>query len=146
MKLDVHFYANGNDPFIFPLGEYLVHVHAGVPPGPPPAVPEPLPESELPLPPEPGPRMSVSADWTDIPRPTPVSLPYGFVHPYGVDEIRHWLSEVEVGPGDSPVRFRLDTASSPSGPEIQALLEGLDGFGGHQVSLDIVGWSEPGDD
>ena len=32
MAIPIYLYANGNDPFIFPLGEFIVHVHAGPPP------------------------------------------------------------------------------------------------------------------
>jgi len=35
--------------------------------------------------------------------------------------------------------------SGPSRPEIQTLVEGLQGIGEREVSVDIVGWSEPGD-
>lgn len=145
MKIDMHFYANGNDPFIFPLGDFLVHVHAGTPPGEFPAVPDLAPESELPPPPEQTPMMRVSFDPTKYPRPTPVPLPYGLIHVQGADAIRGWFNEVDLGLDDSPVRFRLDTVSGPSRPEIQTLLEGLQGCGEREVSVDIVGWSEPGD-
>src|SRR6266852_4362710 len=109
MKIDMHLYANGNDPFVFPLGDFLVHVHAGAPPHESPTVPELAPDSELPPPPEETPVMTVSFDPAKYPRPTPVPLPFGLVHVHGVDEIRGWFNEVEMGPGDSPVRFRLDT-------------------------------------
>jgi hypothetical protein len=145
MKIDMHLYANGNDPFIFPLGDFLVHVHAGAPPHESPTVPELAPDSELPPPPEETPVMTVSFDPAKYPRPTPVPPPFGLVHVHGVDEIRGWFNEVEMEPGDSPVRFRLDTMSGPIRPGIQTLLEGLQGFGGREVSVDIVGWSEPGD-
>jgi hypothetical protein len=145
VKIDMHFYANGNDPFIFPLGDFLVHVHAGAPPHDMPTGPDLAPQSEVPPPPEQTPTMSVSFDPTKYPRPTPVPLPLGLVHVQGAEEIRGWFNEVDLGADDSPVWFRLDTASGPSRPEIQTLLEGIQGFGGREVSVDIVGWGEPGD-
>ena len=145
MLIDMHFYANGNDPFIFPLGDFLVHVHTGAPPHESPTVPELAPKSELAPPPEQTPVMRVSFDPTKYPRPTPVPLPFGLAEVYGVAGIRGWFNEIDLGSGDSPVRFRLDTMSGSSSPEIQTLLEGLQGFGGRKVSVDIVGWSESGD-
>lgn len=143
MKIDMHFYANGNDPFIFPLGDFMVHVHAGAPPQESSTVPSPRPASD-PIPPlDQTPRMTVSLD--PPPKPTPVPPPYGLTRIHGAEEIRGWFSEVQLESGDQPVRFRLDTVSGPSRPEIQTLVEGLQGIGGREVSVDIVGWSEPGD-
>jgi hypothetical protein len=84
-------------------------------------------------------------DPAKYPKPTPVGVPLGLVQVQGADEIRGWFNEVELGLDDSPVRFRLDTVSGQSGSEIQTLLEGLQGCGAREVSVDIVGWSEPGD-
>jgi hypothetical protein len=58
-------------------------------------------------------------------------------------EMRSWLDEVELESGDQPVRFRLDAVSGPSRREIHTLLEGIQGFRGRDVNVDIVGWSEP---
>jgi hypothetical protein len=143
MKIDMHFYTNGNDPFVFPLGDFLIHVHAGAPPHEYPTGPELDPQSELPSPAE-TPMMSVIFDPTTYPKPTPVPVPLGLVQVRGANEIQGWFDEVQFGLGDSPVRFRLDTVSGQSGPDIQSLLDGLQGCE-REVSVDIVGWSEPGD-
>jgi len=143
MKIDMHFYTNGNDPFIFPLGDFMVHVHAGAPPQESSAVPGPPPVSGRIPPFEQTPMMTVTH--FPPPKPTSVPPPYGLTHIHGADEIRGWFSQAQLESGDQPVRFRLDTVSGPSRPEIQTLVEGLQGIGEREVSVDIVGWSEPGD-
>jgi len=145
MKIDMHFYANGNDPFIFPLGDFIVHVHAGAPPQESSTVPGPDLAYGLTPPPGQTPTLTVSPNPEPIPTPTSVPLPYGLTHIHGADEIRGWFSEAQLESGDQPVRFRLDTVSGPSRPEIQSLVQGLQGLSGRDVSVDIVGWSQTGD-
>src|SRR5580704_121939 len=101
MKIDMHFYANGNDPFVFPLGDYIVHVHAGAPPNESPTVPGLIPTSDLSPPPDQTPRMTVQ-----YPTPTRVPVPLGLTRVHGADEIRDWFNDVELEPGDQPIQFR----------------------------------------
>ncbi len=135
MAIDIDLYANGNDPFTFSLGDLTVHVHAGAPPDGPPAPPGPAAT------PQPAPVTTVSV----YPTKTRVGPPINLTYVHGADETRAWLNEVELEPGNQPVRFRLDTISGSHGPEIHTLLEGLHDFGDRNVNVDIVGWSEPGD-
>jgi hypothetical protein len=146
MAIPIYLYANGNDPFIFPLGDFIVHVHTGPPPAEAPTVSSPV---------APGTAASGAAAITDsapvtprlmaYPRKTRVGPPLGLTYVHGPDEMREWLSTIELEHADQPVRFRLDTMSDSSGLEIQTLLGGLQGFSGRDVNVDIVGWSEPGD-
>jgi hypothetical protein len=135
MAIDIDLYANGNDPFTFSLGDLIVHVHAGAPPGGSSTAPGPAPAPEV------APVTGVSV----YPTKTRVGPPINLTYVHGADETRAWLNEVELEPGDQPVRFRLDTVSGAFGPEIHTLLEGLQDFGERSVNVDIVGWSEPGD-
>jgi hypothetical protein len=135
MTNDVHFYANGNDPFIFPLDVYTVYVHAGADPW---TVSRPVAGS--------GPRIQVApSPGLVLPPKTRIPPPMALARIHGADEMRVWLSEVELALGDQPVRFRLDAVSGPFRPEIPRLLEGLQGSGEREVSIDIVGWSGPED-
>jgi hypothetical protein len=135
MAIDIDLYANGNDPFTFPLGDFIVHVHAGAPPyrSSPASGPAPAPEQA------PVTRLSV------YPTKTRVGPPINLAYVQGADETRAWLNQVELEPGDQPVRFRLETVSGSFRPEIHTLLEGLQDFSDRGVNVDIVGWSEPGD-
>jgi len=137
MAIDIHLYANGNDPFTFPLEPYIVHVHAGPPPGTSGTAPGPAPS------PRPEPAPSQPRLW-EYPTETPVGPPIRATYVHGAEQVRNWLSQVYMGSSDQPVRFRLDAVSSPFRPEIQTLLEGLPGLGDRGVNVDIVGWSEPG--
>jgi hypothetical protein len=134
MATNVYLYANGNDPFVFPLGDYIVHVYAGAPPSM-----SPGPVAEPPN----GPKVKFISGpevQPETPFPPVTAFPIR-----DKDEMRDWLSEVKQTLGDQPARFRLDAVSGPSRPEIHTLLEGLQDLGEHEVSVDIVGWSEPGD-
>jgi hypothetical protein len=134
MAIELDLYANGNDPFTFSLGDLTVHVHAGAPP-------------DAPNPPEPPgtPPLTPVTRVSVYPTKTRVGPPINLTYINGADETREWLNEVELEPGDQPVRLRLDTVSGSPGPEIHTLLEGLQDFGDRNVNVDIVGWSEPGD-
>jgi hypothetical protein len=73
--------------------------------------------------------------------PPPIALAYVS----DTDEMRNWLNGAKQALGDQPARFRLDAVSGPSRPEIGILLEDLQDFGDHNVSVDIVCWSGPED-
>ena len=138
MATNIHLYANGNDPFIFPLGDFIVHVHAGAPPEEPSTATSPAPEPDL---------APITPRLTVYPRKTPVGPPIGLIHIEGVGEMQNWFNSIEMEPGDQPVQFRLDTMSGPSRLGIDTLLGGLQSFSDldRGVNVDIVGWSEPGD-
>jgi hypothetical protein len=135
MAIDVYFYANGNDPFTFPLGAYTVHVYVGAPPL---TTPGPATGSS------PGIQVTPTPGWRPTHR-TPIPPPIALDRIHDAGEMRDWLNEAKLALGDQPVQFRLDAVSGSLRPEIPRLLEGLQDFGEHQVSVEIVGWSEPGD-
>lgn len=134
MAIDLYLYANGTDPFIFPLGAYTVHIYAGAPPstasgsaaGSPPGI-------------------QVTPTSGSVYVPTHIPPPIALAYVSDTDEMRDWLNEAMQALADQPARFRLDAVSGPSRPEIGVLLEGLQDFGEHDVSVDIVGWSGPED-
>ena len=132
---DIHLFANGNDPFILPIGEYVFHIHAGAPPHIPSTESGPVAEA-------------VGAPVTPImsayPHKTPIGTPMALTPIHGTDEMRNWLNQVELELGDQPLHLRLDTVSGRSRPEVPALLESLQSFSGHDVNVEIVCWSEPG--
>lgn len=135
MATDVYFYANGNDPFIFRLGGYTVHVLAGPPPS---TASGPAIGSTPGIQVAPGPGLTLPPK-SRIPPPIALSL----IH--STDDMRDWLNQAGLELGDQPVRFRLDAVSGPSRPEINRLLESLQDFGDREVSVEIVGWSGPSD-
>jgi hypothetical protein len=145
MGIDVHLYANGNDPFTFPLEPYIFHVHAGPPPPPPdpPLSPDITSTSSRIS----GVEYDVRPETTVIseyPTETPISPPIRATAVHGADDVREWLQQADLESGDQPIRFRLDAVSGPLRPEIQTLFESLHSFGERGVNVDIVGWSEPG--
>lgn len=78
------------------------------------------------------------------PHKTPIGTPMALTPIHGTDEMRNWLNQVELELGDQPLHLRLDTVSGRSRPEVPALLESLQSFSGHDVNVEIVCWSEPG--
>jgi hypothetical protein len=141
VAIPIYLYANGNDPFIFPLGDFIVHVYAGPPPGEESIITSPTVSSPV-AEPDPAP---VTSRLVVFPRKTRVGPPIGLTYIQGSDEMREWFNSVELEHSDQPVRFRLDTLSGPSRLGIETLLDGLRGLDGHDVNVEIVGWSEPGD-
>ena len=134
MPTDIDLWANGNDPFTFPLGDYIVHVHAGTPPY----------------------QSAIAADIVTLTSPfvtqdavhvtayrprTPLPAPISTCSFSGVADVQDWLAKVEQEAGDEAIHFRVDAVSGPSRPEFQTLLEGIQGLSGHGVQVDIVAWA-----